>query len=223
MLGARTAISSAYSDPACTTTGCVWDCASECGANPQSRAGCQLLIRSTVGFSERSPSVQGQDAWSRFARLMQETLALGRASVSRPRLVQDLQSSRHGGAPSSRTHRVWNLNAGTRRDTSTPTADRRASMSTETVTHPQRGPAAARGTDARTRIRPYLRRAEAIDRLERLRSVVPVFAQEVVSARRQAAWLRAENSWLTEQVRQLQRVRAQSSPSVSLPVSRRGR
>jgi hypothetical protein len=76
---------------------------------------------------------------------------------------------------------------------------------TEIVTHPPRGPAALKGNGSRPRIRSYPSRAEAIDRLEQLRSVVPVFAQELVSARRQAARLRAENGWLIEQVRQLQR------------------
>jgi hypothetical protein len=75
----------------------------------------------------------------------------------------------------------------------------------KTVTDPPRGSADPESNGSRPRIRSYPSRAEAIDRLERLRSVVPVFAQEVVSARRQAAGLRAENSWLMEQVRQLQR------------------
>jgi hypothetical protein len=78
-------------------------------------------------------------------------------------------------------------------------------VSTKTVTHPPRAPAALDGNGSRPRIRPYPSRAEAIDRLEHLRSVVPVFAQELVSARRQAARLRAENGWLIEQLRQLQR------------------
>jgi hypothetical protein len=93
----------------------------------------------------------------------------------------------------------------------------------KTVTHPPRGSAAREGNGPRPRIRSYPSRAEAIDRLERLRSVVPVFAQEVASARRQAAGLRAENSWLMEQVRQLQRGRTQSSPSFFLRASRSGR
>jgi hypothetical protein len=77
---------------------------------------------------------------------------------------------------------------------------------TKTVTTSSpRGPAAVEGNGSPRTIRPYPSRAEAIERLERLRSVVPVFAQELVSARRQAAWLRVENGWLLEQVRQLQR------------------
>src|SRR5438445_7649474 len=87
------------------------------------------------------------------------------------------------------------------------------------VKHPPRGPAALEGNGSRPPIKSYPSRAEAIDRFERLRSVVPVFAQELVSARRQAAWLRAENGWLLEQVRHLQRGRAESNPSVSLPTS----
>jgi hypothetical protein len=93
----------------------------------------------------------------------------------------------------------------------------------KTVTGLPRGPAALEGRGSQRNIRAYPSRAEAIDRLERLRSVVPVFAQEVVSARRQAAWLRAENSWLMDQIRQLQRGGAPSSPSVSVPTDRSGR
>ena len=73
------------------------------------------------------------------------------------------------------------------------------------VKHPPRGPAALEGNGSRPPIKSYPSRAEAIDRLEQLRGVVLVFAQEMVSARRQAARLRAENGWLIEQVRQLQR------------------
>jgi hypothetical protein len=89
----------------------------------------------------------------------------------------------------------------------------------QTAVHPPREPAALDGNGSRPRISSHPSRAEAIDRLEQLRSVVPVFAHELVSARRQAAQLRAENGWLIEQVRQLQRGRAQGNPSVSLPTS----
>ena len=58
-------------------------------------------------------------------------------------------------------------------------------------------------------------RQQLLDRLAHLRRVVPVFARELVSARRQAAHLRAENGWLIEQVRQLQRGRAPGNPSIS--------
>jgi hypothetical protein len=92
-------------------------------------------------------------------------------------------------------------------------------LPTKTVTSPPRGPAALEGNSSRRSIRPYPSRAEAIDRLEKLRSVLPVFAQELVNARRQAAWLRADNGWLLEQVRQLQRGRAQSNSFASLPTS----
>lgn len=43
--------------------------------------------------------------------------------------------------------------------------------------------------------------AEAIGRLEQLRKVVPVFADELMIARREAAQLRTENAWLLEQLR----------------------
>lgn len=50
-------------------------------------------------------------------------------------------------------------------------------------------------------------REQLLDRLHNLRTIVPVFAQELASARRQAARLRLENDRLVEQVRQLQRQR----------------
>jgi len=91
------------------------------------------------------------------------------------------------------------------------------------VKHPPRGPAAPVGNGSRPPIKSRTSRAEAIDRLERLRSVVPVFAQELISARRQAAQLRAENGWLIEQARQMQRERAASNGSAPLPASTNGR
>jgi hypothetical protein len=53
-------------------------------------------------------------------------------------------------------------------------------------------------------------RDHLIDRLQHLRAIVPVFAQELASARRQAAQLRVENGRLLEEVCRLQR---QSSAS----------
>lgn len=47
-------------------------------------------------------------------------------------------------------------------------------------------------------------REQLLDRLHSLRSVLPVFAEELASARRQAARLRVENGRLLEQVRELQ-------------------
>ena len=94
---------------------------------------------------------------------------------------------------------------------------------TKTVTSPPRGSAAPEGNGSRRSSRSYPSRAEAIDRFERLRSVVPVFAQELMSARRQAAQLRAENGWLIEQARQMQRERAASNGSAPLPASTNGR
>ncbi len=47
-----------------------------------------------------------------------------------------------------------------------------------------------------------------LDRLHNLRVIVPVLAQELASARRQAAHLRRENDRLIKQVHQLQRRRA---------------
>lgn len=96
-------------------------------------------------------------------------------------------------------------------------------LPTPIVTHPPSAPVALNGNGSRPSGRSDPSRDEAISRLEALRSVMPVFAQELVSARRQAAWLRAENSWLIEQVRLLQRGSAQSGASVSLPTSTSGR
>jgi len=42
-----------------------------------------------------------------------------------------------------------------------------------------------------------------LDRLRKLRRVLPVLAQEMAAARRQAAKLRTDNRRLAEQVRQL--------------------
>lgn len=50
-------------------------------------------------------------------------------------------------------------------------------------------------------------RDHLLDRLQSLRAILPVFAQELASARRQTARLRLENASLTEQVRELQRQR----------------
>jgi len=48
-------------------------------------------------------------------------------------------------------------------------------------------------------------RAQLLDRLQSLRSILPVFAQDLAGARRQVATLRLENSRLLERVRALQR------------------
>jgi len=53
-------------------------------------------------------------------------------------------------------------------------------------------------------------RERLLELLANLRTVVPVFARELVAERRQAASLRAENVWLLEQVRILRRQRAQN-------------
>jgi hypothetical protein len=81
---------------------------------------------------------------------------------------------------------------------------------TKTAVHSPRAPVAQAPRGSRPR-RSYPSREEALDReqlferLAHLRAVVPVFADELVSARRQAASLRVANGWLLEQVRQLQR------------------
>ena len=59
-----------------------------------------------------------------------------------------------------------------------------------------------------------------LDRLHNLRVIVPVFAEELASARRQAACLRRENDLLIRQVQELQRqcVLAGSAGAASLDV-----
>lgn len=61
-------------------------------------------------------------------------------------------------------------------------------------------------------------RDHLLDRLHRLRGLLPVFAQELASARRQAATLRVENRGLLEEVR---RLRAQHDEHPSARRSRR--
>jgi hypothetical protein len=61
---------------------------------------------------------------------------------------------------------------------------------------------------ARRRVGPDLTaggegRDHLLERLQHLRGILPVFAQELASARRQAASLRIENSRLTEEIRRL--------------------
>jgi hypothetical protein len=51
-------------------------------------------------------------------------------------------------------------------------------------------------------------REHLLDRLHSLRTIVPVFAHELASARRQAARLRTENGRLLAEVQRLQRQRA---------------
>ena len=48
-----------------------------------------------------------------------------------------------------------------------------------------------------------LQREHVLDRLQHLRSILPVFAEELASSRRQAAALRVENRGLLEEVRRL--------------------
>ncbi len=56
-------------------------------------------------------------------------------------------------------------------------------------------------------------REQLLDRLQNLRSILPVFATELAAARRQAARLRVENAQLVEQVRRLPRQRMDSAPT----------
>jgi hypothetical protein len=53
-------------------------------------------------------------------------------------------------------------------------------------------------------------REQLLDRLAQLRAILPVFAEELASARRQAAVLRVENRGLLAEVRRLQRRRGET-------------
>ncbi len=54
-------------------------------------------------------------------------------------------------------------------------------------------------------------RDHLLERLHRLRTILPVFAQEVANSRRQAAALRVENRGLVDEVRRLRRERGESA------------
>ncbi len=54
-------------------------------------------------------------------------------------------------------------------------------------------------------------REHLLDRLQHLRGILPVFAQELASSRRQAAALRIENRGLLEEVRRLRAQRERSN------------
>lgn len=56
-------------------------------------------------------------------------------------------------------------------------------------------------------------RDHLLDRLQHLRGILPVFAQELASARRQTAALRVENRGLLEEVRRLRAQRGEGIPS----------
>jgi hypothetical protein len=58
-----------------------------------------------------------------------------------------------------------------------------------------------------------LEREQLFARLQNLRATLPVFAQELAGARRQAGRLRLENGRLREQVRELQIRRAERNPA----------
>jgi hypothetical protein len=56
-------------------------------------------------------------------------------------------------------------------------------------------------------------RGHLLDRLHRLRGILPVFAEELASARRQAAALRVENRGLLEEVRRLRAQQHEHAPA----------
>ncbi len=54
-----------------------------------------------------------------------------------------------------------------------------------------------------------------LDRLSHLRSILPVFAQELAVARRQVAWLQAENGGLQQELLQMQMHVSHTSRSIT--------
>jgi len=62
----------------------------------------------------------------------------------------------------------------------------------------------AKGEGAKTRIDGGTERDQLLERLQSLRTILPAMAEELASARRQAASLRVENRRLVEEVRRLQ-------------------
>lgn len=67
-----------------------------------------------------------------------------------------------------------------------------------------------------------LDREHLLDRLDRLRAILPAFAEELASSRRQAAALRVENRVLLAEVRRLQRESTIGGSSCT-PASKGGR
>ncbi len=66
------------------------------------------------------------------------------------------------------------------------------------------------GSDGRRRAAGATDRDRLLDRLQHLRGILPMFAQELASSRRQAAALRVENRGLLEEVRRLRAQRERS-------------
>lgn len=62
-----------------------------------------------------------------------------------------------------------------------------------------------------------LDRDHLLERLQRLRTIMPVFAQELAGARRQAAALRVENRRLLEEVRRLRQQHGREGLSTGKP------
>jgi len=87
-----------------------------------------------------------------------------------------------------------------------------------TAADPPHAPAALEGIGTQPG-RSHTSQAEAIerdqllDRLRHLRKILPVFAEEMASARREAARLRVKNSRLLEQVGRLELELAQRTPT----------
>ncbi|MGD1058250.1 MAG: hypothetical protein ABR992_12655 [Solirubrobacteraceae bacterium] len=54
-----------------------------------------------------------------------------------------------------------------------------------------------------------------LDRLSHLRSILPVFAQELAVARRQVAWLQTENGGLQQELLQMQMHASHTSRSIT--------
>jgi len=81
---------------------------------------------------------------------------------------------------------------------------------------PHRPPGLERGAGSATDSRAAaaaVDREHLLDRLRHFRTILPVVAQQLASARRQAAHLRVENRGLLEEVRRLRQQRGEGSRS----------
>jgi hypothetical protein len=61
---------------------------------------------------------------------------------------------------------------------------------------------------------PGAEREQLLDRLQQLRSILPVFAQELAGARRQTSTLLVENRGLLEEIRRLRAQRGQDGSAL---------
>lgn len=115
-------------------------------------------------------------------------------------------------------HRLVRLNVDTYPNITAITPEENSVSSTRSVIHPRQAGiaesrellAAPNGTEASAVDSNYL-----LDRLSHLRSILPVFAQELAVARHQVTWLQAENGGLQQELLQMQMHASATSRSIS--------